>query len=97
MVVAACCLSFIIAVSVSTFIVSYVFLATSREAEYRIIRDEYTALIEREVQNKEVQMNRLAGQVNRNEFVMDKRYNLLMEEIDLLKREVRRLENKNNK
>ena len=80
---------FLLAVGSSTFIVSYVFLATSREAEYRIIRQEYTALVERTARDKEIEVGRLREQLNRNEFVAQKRYELLRDEIDLLKRQIR--------
>jgi len=78
---------FILAVSSATFIVSFVFLATSRETEYRIIRQEYTALIERHVRDEEIEVNRLSEQLTRSEFVAQKRYELLRDEIDFLKRQ----------
>jgi len=80
---------FILAVGSSTFIVSYIFLATSREAEYLIIRQEFSSLVEGQARDKELEINRLREHLNRQEFTNQKRYELMRDEIELIKKQIR--------
>lgn len=73
----------------STFIVSYIFLATSREAEYLTIRQEFSSLVEGQARDKELEINRLREHLNRQEFTNQKRYELMRDEIELIKKQIR--------
>lgn len=84
-VVAVLMIGFLVCVVSSTFIVSHIILANSRENEYRVFRQEYRELLDSYSRRNEVEMNRLREQVNRLEFVTDRRYNLLQDEVNMLK------------
>lgn len=84
-VVAALVLIFMLAVASSTFIVSYIVLTSSREHEYESLKQEYQTLLERQTKAHEFEINRLREQINRLEFVAQKRYDLQQDEINILK------------
>lgn len=85
LVVAAMLAIFIITVTSSTFIVSYIILSNSREHEYESLRQEYVTILDRQTKNHDFEVGRLREQLNRAEFVAQKRYELQQDEIQLLK------------
>lgn len=77
---------FVLVICSIVFLTSYMVLASSREHEIEVLRQEYTSLLERHSRQEDIELGRLREQLNTNEFINQKRHQLVLDELTLIKK-----------